>query len=126
MSEKELASDIKVFEQISQSIHREKDKEKRRFPIKFISRKVKNIKKETQSLKHISKRVKDIMSRNKTENYKMISDEITKLFLLDDKESKNIKRRIYDALNVIKATNVDSMKSLYDKEKTILDSLIVS
>lgn len=81
-----------------------------------------NCKKKTQNnqgrtsgfgLKEISNRVKEIIKRSGTTSYKEISDEIvSEINEKDSKDEKNIRRRIYDSLNVMK-----SMK-LFKKDKS--------
>lgn len=69
----------------------------------------KNKKIQVLGLKEISKKVKKIIQTNKVTNYKQISDLIvSEADTLSDQDSKNIRRRIYDALNVIKALNLFS------------------
>lgn len=64
-------------------------------------------------LKEISNRVKEIIKRSGTTSYKEISDEIvSEINEKDSKDEKNIRRRIYDSLNVMK-----SMK-LFKKDKS--------
>lgn len=86
---------------------------KRRYPIKFISKKYY---KETQSLKIISRRVKQVMGILNSENYKYITDYILRMYSLSEKDIKNLKRRIYDALNVIKSTSTKNIIEDYYKE----------
>ena len=63
-------------------------------------------------LKEISNRVREIIKRVGTTSYKEISDEIVnEINEKNTKEEKNIRRRIYDSLNVMK-----SMK-LFRKDK---------
>jgi hypothetical protein len=55
-------------------------------------------------LKEISNKVKKIIKDRRTTSYKEISDNIVQeLDVISSQDSKNIRRRIYDALNVIKA-----------------------
>jgi hypothetical protein len=67
-------------------------------------------------LKEISKKVREIVKKCKRTTYKDISDkivnEINECSTQDTKDEKNIRRRIYDSLNVMKA-----MK-LFQKDKT--------
>lgn len=64
-------------------------------------------------LKEISNRVREIIKRVGTTSYKEISDEIVnEINEKNSKDEKNIRRRIYDSLNVMK-----SMK-LFKKDKT--------
>ena len=63
-------------------------------------------------LKEISKMVINIIKRQKQTSYKEISDEIVNIInKIGIKEQKNIRRRIYDSLNVMKSMN------LFSKEK---------
>ena len=63
-------------------------------------------------LKEISKMVINIIKREKQTSYKEISDEIVNIInKIGIKEQKNIRRRIYDSLNVMKSMN------LFSKEK---------
>ena len=63
-------------------------------------------------LKEISNRVREIIKRVGTTSYKEISDEIvSEINEKNIKDEKNIRRRIYDSLNVMK-----SMK-LFKKDK---------
>ena len=63
-------------------------------------------------LKEISNKVKEIMKRKGQTTYKEISDEIvSEIKGKGIKDEKNIRRRIYDALNVMKSIN------LFQKEK---------
>jgi hypothetical protein len=58
-------------------------------------------------LKEISKKVKEIVKKLKKTTYKEISDLIVcQLNEKDGKDEKNIRRRIYDSLNVMKAMNL--------------------
>jgi hypothetical protein len=58
-------------------------------------------------LKEISKKVKEIVKRYKKASYKQISDIIVnEINEKDTKDEKNIRRRIYDSLNVMKAMNL--------------------
>lgn len=58
-------------------------------------------------LKEISKKVKDIVRKFKKTSYKQISDIIvSEINEKDSKDEKNIRRRIYDSLNVMKAMNL--------------------
>ena len=99
------------------------DTDNKRFPIKFISKKAIE---ESKSLKSISKKVLEIIKKSKIENYKMITEQILKLYNLNEKEVKNIKRRIYDAMNVIKASSAESIYNHFTKEKDSLSQVIVS
>jgi len=64
-------------------------------------------------LKEISRKVKEIVKKLKRTTYKEISDSIVaELNEKDGKDEKNIRRRIYDSLNVMKAMN------LFDKDPT--------
>lgn len=55
-------------------------------------------------LKEISNKVKKIIKDRRVTSYKEISDNIVQeLDVISSQDSKNIRRRIYDALNVIKA-----------------------
>ena len=66
----------------------------------------------TLGLKEISNKVKEIMKRKGQTTYKEISDEIVaEIKGKGIKDEKNIRRRIYDALNVMKSIN------LFQKEK---------
>ena len=66
----------------------------------------------TLGLKEISNKVKEIMKRKGQTTYKEISDEIvSEIKGKGIKDEKNIRRRIYDALNVMKSIN------LFQKEK---------
>ena len=66
----------------------------------------------TLGLKEISNKVKEIMKRKGQTSYKEISDEIvSEIKGKGIKDEKNIRRRIYDALNVMKSIN------LFQKEK---------
>lgn len=57
-------------------------------------------------LKDISRKVIDILKSNEAINYKMISETILNQLLVDNEnECKNIRRRIYDTINVLKAIN---------------------
>lgn len=111
----------KKDEETSKSIGRHNRKQslkqeiliKRRHPIKFISKKYY---KETQSLKIISRRVKQVMGILNSENYKYITDYILRMYSLSEKDIKNLKRRIYDALNVIKSTSTKNIIDDYYKE----------
>ncbi len=97
--------------------------ENKRFPIKFISKKAIE---ESKSLKAISKKVLEIIQKSKIENYKLITEQILKLYNLNEKEVKNIKRRIYDAMNVIKASSANSIINHFLKEKESINQIIVS
>lgn len=73
-------------------------------------------------LKDISKRVVDIIKTSGETTYKEISDSIVgQVEDMNTNDSKNIRRRIYDALNVLKAINifkvVDSKKIIYSKSE---------
>jgi hypothetical protein len=58
-------------------------------------------------LKEISKKVKEIVKKLKQATYKQISDVIVnEINEKDSKDEKNIRRRIYDSLNVMKAMNL--------------------
>lgn len=57
-------------------------------------------------LKEISKMVLDILKQNNVTSYKYISDRIVRDCNIDEKEESNIRRRIYDALNVMSAMNI--------------------
>lgn len=58
-------------------------------------------------LKEISKRVKEIIKQNGRTTYKAISDQIVKeIKNKNEKDEKNIRRRIYDSLNVMKSMNL--------------------
>jgi hypothetical protein len=58
-------------------------------------------------LKEISKKVKEIVRKHKRTTYKIISDLIiSEINEKDSKDEKNIRRRIYDSLNVMKAMNL--------------------
>ena len=64
-------------------------------------------------LKEISKRVMDIIKQSGQTTYKAISDQIVnEINQKDSKDEKNIRRRIYDSLNVMK-----SMK-LFHRDKS--------
>ena len=66
----------------------------------------------TLGLKEISNKVKEIMKRKGQTTYKEISDEIVaEIKGKGIKDEKNIRRRIYDALNVMKSIN------LFQKDK---------
>jgi hypothetical protein len=66
-------------------------------------------------LKEISKKVKEIVKRYKKASYKQISDIIVnEINEKDTKDEKNIRRRIYDSLNVMKAMNLFK-KDTYNK-----------
>lgn len=54
-------------------------------------------------LKEIAKEVNDIIIEDETTDYKKISEKLVKKHHFNPKDEKNIKRRVYDALNVIKA-----------------------
>ena len=55
-------------------------------------------------LKEISNRVREIIKRVGTTSYKEISDEIvSEINEKNIKDEKNIRRRIYDSLNVMKS-----------------------
>lgn len=57
-------------------------------------------------LKDISKRVIEYLKANESTNYKAVSEALLGQLSIDDlNESKNIKRRIYDIINVLKAIN---------------------
>ena len=58
-------------------------------------------------LKEISKKVKEIVKKFRRASYKQISDIIVnEINEKDSKDEKNIRRRIYDSLNVMKAMNL--------------------
>ena len=58
-------------------------------------------------LKEISKRVKEIIKHSGKTTYKAISDQIVKEIKdKNSKDEKNIRRRIYDSLNVMKSMNL--------------------
>jgi hypothetical protein len=58
-------------------------------------------------LKEISKKVKEIVKKLRRATYKQISDVIVnEINEKDSKDEKNIRRRIYDSLNVMKAMNL--------------------
>ncbi len=62
---------------------------------------------QSQGLKDISKQVVSIIKASGRTTYKAISDKIVKQTnIVFEKDAKNIRRRIYDALNVLKAINV--------------------
>lgn len=62
---------------------------------------------QSQGLKDISKQVVSIIKSSGTTTYKAISDKIVEQTkIVFEKDAKNIRRRIYDALNVLKAINV--------------------
>jgi len=64
-------------------------------------------------LKEISKKVKEIVKKLRKTTYKEISDLIiNQMNEKDTKDEKNIRRRIYDSLNVMKAMN------LFEKDPT--------
>lgn len=73
-----------------------------------ISKKIENSLRSSHfGLKEISKKVKDIVKKLKKTSYKEISDLIVcQLNEKDGKDEKNIRRRIYDSLNVMKAMNL--------------------
>ena len=111
---------------------------KNRKSIKFITKKsiVKNKKiinprklnPNMLGLKEISKKVCDIMNENRYNSYKLVVDEFFKRYELEEKDKKNIKRRIYDALNVIKASNevLNKEKENSKKISCNIDKLTVS
>jgi hypothetical protein len=58
----------------------------------------------TLGLKDISKKVVEIIRNSESTTYKEIADEIVKhVIVKNENDGKNIRRRIYDALNVLKA-----------------------
>lgn len=70
-------------------------------------------------LKEISNKVKLIIKNSQKTSYKEISDQIVKeVDHLNNQDSKNIRRRIYDALNVIKALGL--FKNSKDDSKSII------
>lgn len=100
------------------------DKTFKRAAIKFISKKTKrkrfrpnisNLSREASKnkiinaqslgLKEIAKKVNEIIEESKNSAYKFVTQEILKEVDLDEHDKKNLRRRIYDALNVINAVN---------------------
>ncbi len=89
--------------------------------------------KDQTSLRYISKRVSKIVERKQTTNYNEVANELVAEAsdLLDREEKsmpskerknheKNIRRRVYDALNVLLATNIiTKTKDKDNKEKVI-------
>jgi hypothetical protein len=75
---------------------------------KINSKKLQNsIRSSNFGLKEISKHVKEIVRRLRKTTYKQISDIIVnEINEKDSKDEKNIRRRIYDSLNVMKAMNL--------------------
>lgn len=81
-------------------------------------------------LKEIAKEVNIFMLEENTENYKVICDKMVMNHNFEEKDEKNIKRRIYDALNVIKSIkyfdkDLDANTLKLSKEKELLDCKIV-
>ena len=83
------------------------------------------------SLKKISKRVMEIIKEEGPTTYKYISKKIVEeLDHLNKKDEKNLKRRIYDSLNVMKSLKVierDKKKDIvwnYDAENDPLKQIL--
>lgn len=81
-------------------------------------------------LKEIAKEVNIFMLEENTENYKTICEKMVMNHNFEEKDEKNIKRRIYDALNVIKSIkyfdkDLDANTLKLSKEKELLDCKIV-
>lgn len=78
-------------------------------------------------LKEISSKVMQIVRRSNSTNYKEISDNIVNdLPNLTSQDSKNIRRRIYDSLNVLKALDIliisdDNKSIVFNKTNCIFD-----
>ncbi len=84
---------------------------------KKVSKKVKIARSSSFGLKEISKNVKNIVKTLKRTTYKEISDIIINEYnetLSNAKDEKNIRRRIYDSLNVMKAMKLFK-KDKYEK-----------
>jgi hypothetical protein len=84
---------------------------------KKIAKKVKITRSSSFGLKEISKNVKNIVKTLKRTTYKEISDIIINEYnesLSNAKDEKNIRRRIYDSLNVMKAMKLFK-KDKYEK-----------
>lgn len=84
---------------------------------KKVSKKLKITRCSSFGLKEISKNVKNIVKTLKRTTYKEISDIIINEYnesLSDSKDEKNIRRRIYDSLNVMKAMKLFK-KDKYEK-----------
>lgn len=100
---------------------------KNRKLIKFITKKSIKVNKPKRlhtsvlGLKEISKKVFNIINDKNIFSYKQIVEEFFNRFLLEEKEAKNIKRRIYDSLNVINATN-----NFIKKEKELSKKLTIT
>jgi hypothetical protein len=82
-------------------------------------------------LKEIAKEVNDIIIEDETTDYKRISEKLVKKHNFNQKDEKNIKRRVYDALNVIKAirginNELGESTTLLLKEKHRTEKKIVS
>jgi hypothetical protein len=93
-------------------LEKKKKREKKEFKKIFKQKKIKNPKKINFGLKEISSKVIEIIKREKQTSYKEISDEIiNNLNESGTKDEKNIRRRIYDSLNVMKSIH------LFSKEK---------
>ena len=111
---------------------KEKREEKRFQGLNFNSKYI-ILKKEhdpIMGLKEIAKEVNIFMLEENTENYKTICEKMVMNHNFEEKDEKNIKRRIYDALNVIKSIkyfdkDLDANTLKLSKEKELLDCKIV-
>ena len=90
-------------------LEKKKKREKKEFKKIFKQKIIKNPKKLNFGLKEISSKVIEIIKREKQTSYKEISDEIiNNINESGTKDEKNIRRRIYDSLNVMKSINLFS------------------
>ena len=85
--------------------------------------------KNTRGLKNLSIKVREFVIKHKETTYKEIADQLlkemkrTKHSIENTKEEQNIKRRIYDALNVLVATEIFKKKGktvYYDGKSTVM------
>lgn len=74
-------------------------------------------------LKEIAKEVNELIIEEQSTNYKRISDKLVSQHKFTPKDSKNIKRRVYDALNVIKA--IRDLNSDLNDESLKLENQII-
>lgn len=114
---------IEKPEVYSDIINSNLDKILKRAAIKFISKKSKRkrirpfinetkhephaklLNVQTLGLKEIAKKVNEIIEETNNSTYKFVTQEILKETEMDDHDKKNLRRRIYDALNVINAVH---------------------
>lgn len=86
--------------------------------------------KNSRGLKNLSIKVRELVVRSKETTYKDIADQILKEmkrnkanWIDNEKEEQNIKRRIYDALNVLVATEIFKKKGktlVYDGTSSVM------